>query len=255
MVKLDEIVRDVCLQAGDTEYKLYDRMLSFVVRGVADMNVLIGTNVRSEYLDIDRKNYTVQLPDSCDFPTKVGIAHCGTIVLLYVDDSIPMPKDDACICNTSAEACSTIQGILYEGRVGNYPMYPFTNVYQDGLNLGVMYGAAGGFNRFGYYRIDKPNHRIVLDPIIGYEEGTQIIIEWSDSGLRSSISKVPDNYREALISFALWKYLSMQSPGAAMAHQSEYMRQKNVIRIYETQLDLQQYRNILARNTKSVVKR
>jgi len=158
---LDELVREMLLEMGETEHK-YMRFLQHGISCLRELNLDVdgvATQVILPITNID----TVILPKNYIKYRKIGL--CGTdgsIHALAINNDMCMGKSyDNCgnpiPKQPNSNAVSTGQVIgSFDSVVDNF---------RNGELLGRFFGAGGGYNPLGEYRIDKQNNVIQLGRI------------------------------------------------------------------------------------------
>jgi hypothetical protein len=258
MISIDNIVRDVCLEMGDDQYKLYYKYQTYVIRGLAELNIWVIPNIISKIMPIN-DNYTVDLMDDVVKVFKVGIIVGNRVVTLGIDNSISLSFVDPCPCETFEQANEAINNMFGgeccgagSGASAGSNDVAFNNVYAGNVPIGVLYGTSAGFNYLGYYREDYENRRLIIDPNFDKIRYPNLVIEQKVSGLGNSMALVRDELRETLIAFARWKSNVQTNPTLANLAKNDFIQERQkVIKIIQTYSLQQNAEDLLKRERNS----
>jgi len=162
LIALDQLAREVCQEIEDPTLKLYDRVISYLVRGFSQLNIYVIPNIKTFVLPIS-DNLSIRLPDEYMYYTKIGVATNGYLVTLGVNDGLMMPGTALGYSTASQYAAQARTTNEYasnpQAEVEGYTYY---NTWRGNNNLGEVFGAIGGLNDRGYYREDKANNMLQL---------------------------------------------------------------------------------------------
>ena len=183
---LDEIIQNLLIDEGKNSEAEYLRYLNIGLRGLKELNMDAGKDIKSIEL-------TVGSNGSVDFPldyigyTKIGkVDSDGRVHVLGVDRRR--------VRNT--EFGDSLQD--------SDDYFVFRNYLLDG-SLGSIYGIGGGNNSNGYYTEDRKNNRFLFH---GDSKGSVIVLEYISDGSSDEINSeinVDPYLEEALMSFIYWR--------------------------------------------------
>lgn len=171
IIKLQDFV-DGWLWKAKLPRSEHRRIFHCAVDGVRELNILYATNTRKMVsLPLDG-NFTVSFPD--DFENFVGV---GT---MYRDKLYYLTRDEGIIDPELMDSVPTENDKLYS----------------------YAYGAKGGSNAKGYYRVDFDNRRILLSNT-SLEE---VILIYNSSGVSiDSDTYIPTIFKEALEAYIAYE--------------------------------------------------
>jgi len=252
---LDRVVRDVCLEMGDVDYKLYTAVLRAVVLGYKDLHInvipyLSELSVKTGEYPIDSAR-SVTLPDDFIYPVKVGLCVGGRIAVLHLDNSLCLDRNPAnnCPCSTAEEAVSQIESICCGGSV-----YGDCYTFHDGL--GERYGYGGTYSGYGFYKYDKTANRISFNSDFAIPSDATLIVEFKSDGISDGLKYIPTEAELAVREFALSRmYMTKNLPSQARycrkRYEVEYARLK---KLYGNET-IDSWRQMLLRSIQSSPKR
>lgn len=183
-VKLDTVLRNLCLKRGDPLMTSYSRMLPYAAEGMADMGrrMDIGSNVKTVTLTRDSVTKRINLPaDYIDY-IKIGFRHNGNFIALGSNPRMAPLEMDGC-GNYSPIEGGNSKGLPHqldgvEQYVADTDGIPFGIPVWGGYGRVSMvsYGHAGGWSEDGYFRVNKETRTIdfssdtrVDDVLVRYE--------------------------------------------------------------------------------------
>lgn len=248
MTVLDKIIRDSCERDGDTDYKYYQRNMRLANAAIRNLNLMIVPIIKSIVVEIDHTK-TVEMPNDFVYYSKVGICRNGRIITLSLDNDLCV-DETPCSCDTLEEAEQQIEAIAC-GTVTPTYGYQF-NGYNGTYPLGELYGFAGGFNVFGFYKFDKSNNRFIFNRV---RVGEKVIIEYKSNGVGDGASVVPTECEEAIINFILWKASEKMNPSFSDRCYRNYKIQYEQLRKIYGSFTESEWKDSSYRGIKSTVKR
>lgn len=253
MIELREIAQDACIEDGDFELKFVERNLTFCQRAYGDLYLYQFPNVKTVPLEITDR-CTARLPKDYVLYTKIGLLDTVTkrIVVLGYDPSLTTVPADICQCDQS-QAETQVQQI-FSGVDDGFNL-SFLNPQLDlfGGAYGEIYGLGGGWNKLGFYKVDKENWQIQLSGHINYTDRMRLVLEYKADGTSEGVKYVPSEAKEAIINFTLSKVNKKKdfrlSEGYKRDWQVEYKRLQSMYR----GMTKEEWQDLFLKNAKQTV--
>lgn len=181
---LDSVIKEHLIEIQDNTQASYFINLR---RAIACLRILsMDVNGSTRYVELDiQDNNTVDLPNDFMDYKFIGVNVSGRLIPLGLDNTLSpqLPVNDC------GEEQNYISIDTASGIVGTY---------------NPIYGAGGGNNRFGYYRMDYENSRIVLN--IGNLPAATLVLEYIvDPSLIDGTHYVHSYEVEAVLAYLKWK--------------------------------------------------
>lgn len=198
MKSIDYCVHSVMSENGTNSTSDYQRLLQIAYRGFRELNLYLMPSIKTVNLPISDL-LTVDLPDDYVSYTAIGVCVNGRIITLTLCDEICLArKVDSC-GQTLPEVMQKITDFDPSNDFGFW----FNSYFRNGQYVGEQYGATGGWNDRGYYRIDLDRNQIQFAGVI---PKTEIVLEYKSNGLSCDGSaSIPEELIEPLISYLHWK--------------------------------------------------
>ena len=194
-VSLDEIIKSLLIQQGETTEHKYMQYLDIAIRGLKELTFDTLQQVKTETLIVN-DNLTVDLPK--DYVNYTRIGQCkshGRIETLGYDEYLCIQNNIDCCGAPEAHDFSGLKS----ASGGNSRNAELT---------GGWYGVGGGY-RNGYYRIDREKHQIALSSELS---GESIVLEYiSDGSNINGDMKINVLAEEALRAYIYWKLVQRRS--------------------------------------------
>lgn len=194
-VLLDEIIYDYLTESEQGENKFF-KMWQIAFRGMEQLGLDFFYEIKTVILPVETTK-TIKLPPDFANYSKVGILNnFGEIIPFTYNKNLTLFADN------SPQRLSRIQSDNYYSlyQPDSYCYYNFW----DGFGYGNLYGVPSGGYR-ATFRIDEPNHVIVLENDFTY---TNIVLEYVALPKEGESYYVPTAFRQALISWMAWKDIS-----------------------------------------------
>jgi hypothetical protein len=188
-VKLDEVIKSLLIQEGESTEHKYMQYLDVAIRGMKELSFDILQQIKTETLTVN-DNLTVDLPKDYVNYTRIGrcMSH-GRIETLGYDEYLCIQNKVDCCGDEEAQDFSGLSG----ASGGNS---------RNGELTGGWYGRSGGY-RNGYYRIDREKGQIALSSELS---GESIVLEYiSDGSNPDGSMRVNSLAEEALRAYIYWK--------------------------------------------------
>ncbi|MDB4301932.1 hypothetical protein N9924_00045 [bacterium] len=235
-MNLDQTVREYLIENQYPEHR-YFQALQFGISCLRELNLdVTGVPVTIDLPVSDSD--TVDLPD--DYINYVRIGTCdsaGNFHELGRNNNICLNRsiDD---CGQPGERVNPDQPDVYSGVVGSQEYY--SAHYRNGENIGRFYGAGGGQNRWGNFRIDSAMGQIQL---AGYTGGDHLRLEYLGDPAKANGSFVVQPFAlETVKAWIDWK-MSSKNPSVpqnqVQANYNLYFRNKKQLRARVKSLSVQ----------------
>lgn len=177
---LDSIVYSICELIGDDNHKKYAKVLKSCARFMERFNCFHSTPYfRSTNLKVSN-NYTVQMPEDCMRPIKVGICIDGKIRGFYYNQELCAPNDSppSCTCDDNESvATSTPCAFCCYPNYYNNP----SAVYNTREN----YSASPYQTAAGWFKYDLVNDRIIFDANSNIQPDEEVVLMYKSSTITS----------------------------------------------------------------------
>lgn len=200
-VTLDQIVKQTLIDLGENTEHKYMKFLQWAIRGIKEFNYDLLNEPKTEIFSLN-DDHTIDLPDDYINWSKVGIIRHGKIFTLQQNSSFAFPRavDD---CGKSIHDITSVTCLAAEQtQKVTGPWTIFFN-YRNGRNLGNLFGLGGGFNPFGYFRVDKEKHQMAFTSEV---PNGDLVLEYIAMNVNPDGSaKVHLFVEESLIAFVHWK--------------------------------------------------
>jgi hypothetical protein len=111
LTPVDLIIKELCRETGEPEYRNYDSFVGHVIRCFSQLNIAAIQIVKTVYLKPNSYN-ALSWPEDCAKPLLVGLCRNGKVINIDVDESILPQRTAGESCNTVAEADAYIDSLL-----------------------------------------------------------------------------------------------------------------------------------------------
>lgn len=234
---LDQIVREYLIEAAEPEHK-YFRALQFGISGLRELHFDVTGIPVIKILDVNSDD-TVDLPNDYLNYVRIGFTDgSGQFRDLGVNRDIALNRtlDDCGLPgNRIPEPAPDLNSMPYIGEADVYSSH-----FRNGQQVGRYYGAGGGNNANGYFKIDLINNQIQLS---GYAGGGKITIEYlSDPTKADGEFTVHPFAVETLKCWISWKMSSNNKNiplQDGMLKKNEYFRNIKILRARLRSLSVQ----------------
>lgn len=227
---LDYIVRLVQNEIEDYSENKYKRILQIVIDGMRQMRLYNKTCLNVMYSTPNDAGIIQFPPDYVDY-IKIGVVINGLVYNLTVNNDIALNRAQRCGVDVRE-----IQSGVNLPELGGYYYAPH---YRNGLYVGALYGAGGGFN-FAYYRVDDTQGQIEFD---GNIQGREVVIEYKSTGI-SPGAIVQPQLIEPLKRWTLWR-MNVNDLRVPMNHKQmlkqDYEDSVMELRSFEADINIQEY--------------
>lgn len=253
-INIEEILDDIELQNQIGTYtnglKRY-QLKRLAIRCVKELDSAMNFNLKSLYINVDGDG-SVQLPD--DYLDYVAIYVLGpnnTLVPLARNDKINVSVDP--ILDQDGNAILDEKGEQIYGttprtkRVGDFPLlydsaFGQDIIYATRLYNSAVYGAGGGKNQYGYYKLDIFNNSIHLDL---RDDVDYIVLDYVTDSVDFSYDViVPTIYKEVVVAYINWKAIQfkLNVPDSAKERiKRDYYREKRLGRRKKSRIRIEEW--------------
>ncbi len=226
---LNEIIREKIIEDGRTTLHKFEQLLPLGIRGVRDLNISVGGNLKTVHLTPNSYN-AIAAPSDYFSWSKVGVCIGGEIYNLSMNNDLCFPH--------MTNACGQLQPENYNPYEGEWSGYTagllggtglgwvywnYTSFNEFGEFTGRLYGLGQGYNKIGYFRFNPQTNEFVLTPGLQFQS---IVLEYVPTGINNAMIIVPDEAIEAVISFICWK---ASKGNERMMYKAEY--NENVMKL------------------------
>lgn len=249
---LDYIVRTVLSSTGEQSLDKYQQLLQFAVRGFRELNLQCSTVAKIKYIEM-LDNKAIDLPMDYVKYLKIGIVINGHVVILGSDPTLAL-NEDYSACGDPLEIAmnsdrNTDLSFLNFG-------YWWSNGFHNGQYVGGIYGLGGGYNKYGYFRVNEERNQIQFTSNI---PTSSIILEYISDGLNpDGTASVPTQATECLIAYVMWKikqYKRNTPLGEVKMAFDNYVMEFNKLKHFNLMFSVQEYLDVLRRNIHGAPKR
>tara|TARA_B100000497_G_C7691985_1_gene421076 strand:+ start:2346 stop:3107 length:762 start_codon:yes stop_codon:yes gene_type:complete len=213
-VTIDEVVRSVLIEEGQyTNHKLL-QYTDFAVRTLKELNFDVVQNIRSIELvphDVNKTRY--DLPQDFVNYVKIGICTNGVVAPLGEAPGLCLVESyDDC-----GYVVSRTPDVSFETPIDT--VYWFEGL-KNGEFVGKRFGARGGQNSKGYYRVDRENNQLLVDSIAA---GSTIIMEYISDGTTADGNMKVHSFAEEALRSGI-RHRSLRSKRNIPANEKELSR-------------------------------
>lgn len=210
---VDQIVRSAIIDLGNTSLHHYPRFLQWALECVQDWNQDSAQEVKTVKLTMNDIKQ-VELPaDFVDW-VKVGIQCGDRIKVMSVrDDMNRLYNTNDCGKPLPFESCGCSVNTLPVDllAIGGYYFFDYRNDY--GEFLGQIYGYGGGYNKTGYFQVDRQNGVLQFSSDVN---NTDVYIEYIGTGFNPNEHTVVNQYaRKCIKWYVLWMYYTFHKGAAS----------------------------------------
>lgn len=259
VVAIDKVVRDICAEFGDTDYKYYMKVMRIANDAVRDLSLFVMPNqntfkIQAQHLSTNQIQ-VVDLPKDFIYETAVKLLFDNTVQTVDLSQNNNLePKNNAdgqwCNCPQTEQTNSTgLCGIC------GFPFWIYGNGYWNtGWRNGEIYGLSLDNNIYGYYKITSDKSQIYLN---GLPKNATVIVEYKSNGVGLGAQNIPSQAENAIREYCLWK-LWRSRPGmlgaSDRAHR-QYKIEYNKIKRLQASERERDYHDVLLKNNHSSVKK
>ena len=195
--RLDYVVAQVQNNLKDYSTTNYQRILQFAINGYKELNYTILPTIKVDYFKLS-DIYTIDFPDDYVDYVMIAMDIGGRLVTLSVNPKIPLSRKRNDCGEPIVDFTSNLNtdvGYLLPYTNG----YFFASTYRNGQYVGERFAHGGGFNRYGYFRVDYEMKRFQFQNTI---PNVEIVMEYKSTGIDcNGDALVPDDAVQAIVAY------------------------------------------------------
>lgn len=173
-LNLDYVVRNIQNELEDYSMRQYKRLLQLTIDGLGLLRIFHAGAIQVAYLKVNSAGIVVFPRDYISY-TKIGIYMHGRLVTLSVNNNMALNRAQVCTKDIRVMEKEGGLGLI----AGLNDGYFFAPHFRDGLWVGGLYGAGGGFNT-ATYRVDDVAKQIQFN---GFIPRGEIVMEYQSTGI------------------------------------------------------------------------
>ena len=249
---LDYLVRTVLSSTGEQSLDKYQQYLQFLTRGFRELNLHASTVTKVAHIEM-KDNKAIDLPSDYVKYLKIGICINGRVVLLGSDPTLCLNEDySACGDPLELAMNSPSSTDLSNLNFGYWLIEGFHN----GQYTGGIYGLGGGYNSYGYYRVNEEKNQIQFTSNI---PTNTIVLEYISDGLNpDGTASVPVEAIECLIAWTMWKikqYKRNTTQGEVEMARRDYIVEFDKLKHFKLSFSMKEYLDMYRSNVHGAPKR
>lgn len=211
LTKIDQVIRQLCRETGEPDFKNYDTILSHVRGALVDLNLYILPSVKTFTLKADYLG-NIAWPCSVTKPILVSLIRNGRKCALDVDNSVA--TGTGCDCSTVSEAEGYIDSYIASEEIG-------TDIfYRDGNGFPI-YG--GGFRKINLCSHDYENRFTHIKCRI--RKGDTFEFTCVTDGISEGVTHIPSEAELPIGEFVFWKYYRRSDKGLSDRARENYKQE------------------------------
>jgi len=266
-INLEEIIDDIELQNEIGSYtnglKRY-QIKRHAIRGVNELDSTMNFNLKSLYISVEDDG-TVQLPDDyLDYAAIYVLGPQNTLVPLARNDKINVSVDPILDQDGNPildEKGEPIYGTTPKTKgVGDFPLLYDSEfgqdiIYATRLYNSAVYGAGGGKNQYGYYKLDIMNNAIQLDL---RDDVDFIVLDYISESVDAKYDiLIPAIFRDMITAWVNWRAIQFKKniPDASKERaKRDYFRERRLSRRKKNRFRLEEWMYQNSTNQKQYIK-
>jgi len=261
-INIEEIIDSIELQKGIGDFtsrKTRYQIKEIAIRGVRHLDITQNYNLMSELIEINGDG-TIDIPDDyLDYAAIYALNELNQLVPLTKNKTINVSLDP--ILDHNGEAIldhngEKIYGTGARTNISNVSLINNVNSpysYNNRMYASARYGAGGGYNQFGYFKVDVFNNTIQLDV---NNTVTEVVLDYISDTVNSKYDiLIPAVYREAMYAFINWKAVQFNRDFTTRdkeAAKRDYYRERRLAR--RKPLRLEEFLDTSNKQTKQSLK-
>ena len=233
---LDEVVRDYCMRINDPHLTQYVLVYNHMVAGLREFNYDIMNSPKRAYLEVDTTLRRAWLPEDFVNYVQVGFCFNGNVIALGSNKKMCAPPDNC--GNRPAVQHGNVKGGRFSEKedADSYfaQGYFLESVSRNGGFQGRLYGHGGGYNRHGYYNVNKSGGFIDFSSEMTLD---QVVLDYISDGYEvGKTTYIHVFAKEALIEYAFWKMAKYRPNKDVNDHRNEQSGRRDFFREKRTLL-------------------
>ncbi len=244
---IHSVVLGALADIGEPGTHYYDRFLHWSLECLQDFHMDSAQEIKTVMLPMTALKQVALPNDFVDY-TKVGIRCGDRIKTLSVADNISMllPTND-CGNPVAMDTCDCTVNTLPSIDTGGYYFFNTFNIY--GENLGAIFGHGGGYNKRGYFQINREDWVLQFTSEVN---NTEIYMEYISTGFTPNESSVVNQYAKKLIKqYVHWKracFKSGPASGDALGWEKQYDDEYRRVRLRLADFNIRDFYELSRRN-------
>lgn len=235
--KIDMLIRELCRETGEPDYRNYDAFVGHIRRGYAQLNIAAVQIVKYAYLDLNSYN-AIDWPCSCLRMLMVALNRNDCLVTLSLDEAL-LPRGQYSQVGNVSQAEAEIAQIVAGTFV---PDFSF-NVD------GELYGLGPGYNGAGYVTHDPHTRQSYIKG--NYLEGDTFLCGFLADGISDGLECVPVETENALRAFALSEYYRIKNPSLSQVETRRYREEVTFLKKFYQSKTAEDWAEVFRHNEKS----
>lgn len=192
LTKVDQVVREICREVGDFDYRHYDIILGHAIRGFSELQLYAIPSVRIKYYKCNDLK-VIKWPNDCIKPLVVGLQRDGKVCNLSIDRSL-QPEVSECCSISEAEADITNE--LAHG----------TNI----LGFGEYSAVGKGYDKIGLVQHDKDRRQSVI--VCRVKKKDKFVFVYISDGISDGLDEVPNECIPTIREYIYYEYYRIKAP-------------------------------------------
>ncbi len=239
LTAIDMLIKELCRQTGEPEYRNYDSFIGPIRRGFVQLNIAAVQVVKTAYLNLNSFNALVW-PVGCIRPLIVSVERNGKLITLSIDETIMSQQYASSECKTVSEVDAEIERLASLDDLEPYWTY----------GNGEFYGLGNGFNSVGYCNHDKTSRQTIIKST-RLKQDEVFHFHYLSDGISDGLEFVPVETESALREFALFEYYQTKQPSLSDRHWNNFEKQVNFLRRTYQAMTPEEWQEVLTCNEKS----
>jgi len=230
LTPIDQVIRQLCRETGEPDYKNYDTILSHVRGALVDLQLYVLPSVKTTMVKLNRLN-NIEWPADCVKPVLIGLVRNGRTCNISVDSGVSPALD--CGCGSMTEVEKNIQETVQNTDVDPYLYY--------GIEV---YGQ--GYDSIRACTHDKENR--ITNLKFKLLASDQVQFTYISDGISGGVSHVPVEAETAISEWVFWKYYRVSKPSLSDRGRINYKEEFTRLRKFFNDETLEDWIKAIRRN-------
>lgn len=229
LTPIDQVIRQLCRETGEPDFKNYDTVLSHVRGAIIDLNLYVIPSVKTKEVCVNKLS-NIDWPKDCIKPVMIGLTRNGRTCNVSIDSGISSTVD--CGCTSMTEVEENI-----ERTIAGYDGDPY------------MYNGIEGYGQ-GYDSIkacthDKENR--ITNLKFKLRGGDKIQFTYISDGIGEGVTHVPAEAETAIGEWVFWKYYRRTDKGASDRGRAQYKEEFTRLRKFYNDVTIEDWIRAIVR--------